>query len=416
MKIESVSMGRTSKILPDYLLIAFILLALLVSACGAPDQVAAVPRNSKFKPVFGEEKALPPKERRNHQFDLSFLNDDHFACIRIKPSSVLNNQDFKEIQWQDLEVQIAEVLGERNSQLSAMKAIWVILDQSIVSSMSSANGDLNSPFIWIVDYANPFDAEQLEEVKSNQDQSNLIVKSLSETRLAIGSEDALNKLEGPESATDLSDLVANWDTDSAAQGALTIGPIRTFLVSIFEMVSRFGPEAKKLANLPDVVEDIQLKVKLEQSRDGEHVLVEGHISISDDDLAKEIVKSLSGLSESSSSPMSSIINGGMGGMDRPGTMFEPTSVSAIDVLVKEIKDKELFSVQNEAGKIVFRLLRPDSLKKAIAASVADGRKQIEILARVEKLNRIAQALEAYEDKYDRLPSMNAVSKNESIAG
>ena len=175
----------------------------------------------------------------------------------------------------------------------------------------------------------------------------------------------------------------------------------------------FGPEAKKLANLPDVVENIQLSVNLGPSSNGDRVIVEGSIAITDEELAKEIVKSLSGLGDSSTSPMSSMFNGGIGAREAPTVMFKLTSVAAMDVLSKEIKDKELFSVQNETGRIVFRLLRPESLSQVIAATVADGKKQLEILARVESLTKIADAIKAYEAKYGRLPSMNTVIADES---
>ena len=329
---------------------------------------------------------------------MSFLNDDHFACIRINPANFLNDDDFKEIQWQDLEAQVAKVLGPQNSQFGKMTAVWLILDQSVISNIGSANSESGPPIIWVVDYASPYDLKQVNDQKSQQTQSRLLVKSLSDTRLAIGSEAPLNKLVGNSSTSELAQLVSAWDKESAAHGALTIGPIRSFLISIFEMVSRFGPEGKKLANLPDVVEDVQLSVSLEPSSNGDHVLVDGMITITDEELAEEIVKSLSGLGESSSSPMSSMINGGMGGMETPTAMFKPTSIAAMEVLGKEIKDKELFSVRNETGKIVFQLLRPDSLSQAISASVGDGKKQLEILARVETLTQIAEAIKGLRSK------------------
>lgn len=412
MKIQSIAMNRQSRILTVCLAVV-VLCAPWFAACGGPDQVSAIPRTSKFNPVFGEEKPAAAKETQNPQFDLSFLHDDHFACIRINPANFLKDEDFNEIQWQDLEAQVAKVLGNQNSQLNKMTAIWLILDQSVISTIGSANGESGPPINWVIDYASPFDLKEVDDQKSHQTRSRLSVKSLSDTRLAIGSEAALNKLVGNTSTSELAHLVSTWDKESAANGALTIGPIRSFLVSIFEMVSRFGPEGKKLANLPDVVENVQLSISLEPSSNGDQVLLEGMIAITDEELAKEIVKSLSGLGESSSSPMSSIINGGMGGRETPTAMFKPTSIAAMEVLAKEIKDKELFSVQNETGKIVFQLLRPDSLSQAISASVGDGKKQLEILARVETLTRIAEAMKAYEAKYDRLPSMNAISQDES---
>lgn len=410
MKIQSIAMNRQSRILTVCLLL---LCAPWIAACGGPDQVSAIPRTSKFNPVFGEEKPAAAKETPNPQFDLSFLHDDHFACIRINPANFLNDEDFKEIQWQDLEAQVAEVLGEQNSQLSKMTAIWLILDQSIISTIGSANSESGPPINWVVDYASPFDLKQVDEQKSHPSRSRLSVKSLSDTRLAIGSEAVLNKLVANTSTSELASLVSTWDKESAANGALTIGPIRSFLVNIFEMVSRFGPEGKKLVNLPDVVENVQLSISLEPPINGDQVLLEGMIAITDEKLSKEIVKSLSGLGESSSSPISSMLNGGMGGMETPTAMFKPTSIAAMEVLVKEIKDKELFSVKNETGKIVFHLLRPNSLSQAISASVADGKKQLQILARAETLTQIAEAIKAYEAEYDRLPSMNAISRDES---
>ena len=418
MDIPSVAVNRQAEIrkaeIRKACLVVVILCTAWFSACGGPDRVAAVPRNSKFSPVFGEEQPSSPKEMPKHPFDLSFLHDEHFACFRVKPAEFLSDDDFKKIQWQDVEAQIAKVLGQNNSQLSKMAAIWLILDQSVISNFGSANGDAGS-FVWIVDYVNPVEITPADVQKSQQNNSGLSVKALSDTRLAIGSEAALNKLVGNSSTSELAHLVAGWDTMSAAEGALTIGPIRSFLVSIFEMVSRFGPEAKKLANLPDVVENIQLSVNLGPSSNGDRVLVEGTIAITDEELAKEIVKSLSGLGDSGTSPMSSMFNGGMGAGEAPTVMFKPTSVAAMELLSKEIKDKELFSVQNETGRIVFRLLRPDSLSQVIAATVADGKKQLELLARVESLTRVADAIEAYEGKYGRLPSMNAVTADESTA-
>jgi hypothetical protein len=412
MKTPSVAVNRRSWNLTACLIILTLWMPLF-AACGSPEEVSAVPRTSKFSPVFGEEKPVAVPETPNHDFDLSFLNDDHFACVRINPASFLHDNDFAEIQWQDLESQIAKLLGEQNSRLDKMSAIWLVLDQSVVSAIGSANGDLNPPIVWIFDYASPYDANQLAQLESRQSQSKLSIKSLSKSRLAVGSEAALNKLADNSSNSELVQLVSRWDKQAAVQGALTIAPIRSFLVSIFEMVSRLGPETRKLASLPDVVDNVQLSITLEPATNGDQVLMKGLITISDEELAREIVKSISSFGENSSSTMPAIINGGLSGNESASLMFKPTSNAALAKLGQEIRDKRLFSAQHETGRIVFQLLRPASVGEAIAASVADGKKQLEIMARAEKLTRIAEAIKAYEAKYGCLPSMNAISPDES---
>lgn len=383
------------------------------SACGGPDQVSSEPRTSKFQPVFGEDKPAAAQESPNYQFDLSFLYDSCFACIRINPASFLREEDFKGIQWQDLEAQLAKVLGAQNSRLNTMTAIWMILDRSAIPAMESANRDSGPPIIWIFDYASPIDVKQVDDPLAQRPPSEFSVKILSDTRLAIGSKAALSKLVGNTSMDELAHLVSNWDQEKAAQGALTIGPIRSFLLPMFEMLSRLAPEAKAFASLPDVVDNIQLSVNLEPPANGDHILVEGTISIADDKLAKDIVKSLSGLGEHSPAAITSMFKSGMGATATPVAMFQPSSMGALEILVTEIKKKNLFSVQNETGQIGFRLLRPDSLSQAIAAIVADGKRQLELVARVESLQRIAEAMKAYEAKYGHLPSIDAVALDES---
>ena len=183
-------------------LVVLILCTAWFSACDGPDRVAAVPRNSQFSPVFGQEQPSSAKEMPIHPFDLSFLHDDHFACFRINPAEFLSDGDFKRIQWQDVEAQIAMVLGQDNSQLSKMATIWLVLDQSVISNFGTASGDSGS-IVWIVDYVNPVEITTADAQKSQQKNSGLSVKALSDKRLAIGSEAALNKLVGNSSTSEL---------------------------------------------------------------------------------------------------------------------------------------------------------------------------------------------------------------------
>lgn len=401
----------------------------LIGGCDSPNSVDAVARNSSFTPVFGEaetESSIPANR------NLSFLHKDHFGCVRIQPANILANPDLEDIPWSDLETRLAEMVGMENSKLETVNSIWLLLDQSYFESLASGFVSSAPLFVTVLDYKRKVDEESLASASAefranriqidpsekgsvlNQEDS-LAIELLNPKRIAIGGSQAVEKLKTDSGSPELNDLIASWDDDAGAEAVIVVSPIRPMLLSYFELLSRFGGDAQKFAQLPDVVENIKIKLNLNSEADGKDVLIVGRVKIEDDQLAKDLVKAINSMSSNSGSiGMASMMGGGMGQSEiSDKLMFTPLSNDSVSKFAREIGDKELFSVRNPPGEIVLQLGRPDSFKDVILAAVNDGKKQMQIMQRIERLKKIAEAMKDYEEKYQCLPAKTAISAVES---
>ena len=122
-------------------------LALLVGC--TKSTVEAVPRNSNAKPVFGN-KLLAEEEKKSGDINFDFVHADHFACLSLNIDQIVSHDEFKDISWDSMEKQLAEVVGPKNAKLESIERVWLMLDRQSVSMMMEGTSD--GLFVTVVQY------------------------------------------------------------------------------------------------------------------------------------------------------------------------------------------------------------------------------------------------------------------------
>ena len=392
-----------------------LLFCVLLAGCENRTVVDAIPRNSTHQTVFvsadNNGGNLTERAASKNNLDLSILHQDHFACVQIAAAKVASHSDLEDVDWKTVEAQLEPFVGARNSQLASISNAWILFDRENLSLETMATGSV--PVMVVLDYDSAVDesafveAQKIREKSKAEREDFFFSKRIGESRIAIGPENLVQKIgEGIGADSALAIRFSQLNVEPEVNGALIMQPIRGFLKSIFGIAAGFSEEGKKLAEMPDFIQHVDLQISVS----GEELL-SANINVDDENLIKDIVRlvhdSMNGSASATQRPPG--LNA-----QKESLMFVPSSVGIMQKMSEEIRDKDLLSVLAKEQGVVVKLKRPSSTKELIGAIIRDGKRQAEIAIRVERLNRIATALKQYEDKYGCLPSSDAVFEHESL--
>ena len=377
----------------------------LIAGC-RKSSVDAVPRISQAKPVFGVADSQD-NQKKSGDINFDFVHPDHFACLSIDVQRIIARKELKEFPWDSVEVQLADLVGNANADLNLIERIWLLLDRE--SAAAAMEGKTEGFFVTVIQYQSPLDTGQLAAAKSNQQKSHLdspesdtessesedskketdepteelnpprwkpIAQAIGERRIAIGSKldvDKLKASQNPAENSELSRLLAQLDFSSDVEGVIATGPVRETLKSVFGIAAQFGgKEAKKFAALPDVLEQIEIRFSLEQ---GDPDLLSVKAMIDDKRMIDEVVSASQQAIEQSNANTNP--NGpaleAMFGQEFRQSRDDKDSVSAkiAEEVSREIKEKNLFSVEGNDDSVSFRLGRPTKISELMRALVED---------------------------------------------
>jgi hypothetical protein len=398
-------------------LFAFLCLA-VVSGCGGPSTVNAVPRPNTNQPDFGPFDTVVKSESGNG-FDLSFIHDDHFACVSINIQKVIENPDLADVPWATIESQVAELIGQDNAALENLNRIWILVDRKVISS----SGQPNSPLVYVVDLKNSLNRESLANAfaKNDGDQKeSMSVKELSKKRVVIGAPDFVEKISDQGGQSSMVSQLQKMKLDSDVDGIVDILPVRNTLQGIVDTVAQFGGKSFEVySRLPDALQRIELSLALSEDETFHAV---AHID--DEVLTKELADLTNeGMQSGGGGGMMGGMPFGMGGLgggmgggnvgeSSPRVMIEPVSARAMEEVGKEITEEGLFTVVGKEKRLTFSLKRPKNLNELIKSTLVDAQNQFALGIRVGKLNKIAAALKAYDEKYDCFPPSGVVAEGD----
>ncbi len=358
--------------------------------------------------VIGEDSGDAVSITKN-DLDVSFLHEDHVACLQIDVGRILANPDFQDVPWSSLEDQLRPLIGEENSQLANIQHVWILLDRDNLNLVAAQ--DSASPLVFVLEYESPIQETQLAEasearVSAVDDGADLFAEKLDDNRIALGATNLLSKLrKNSGSRTAIARKFSQLDTKSELNGVLLFGPVRGLLQSIAGMASAFGSENQALSDLPASLEHLELQ-----------------LSVSGDDLVSaKIFLEDAGLAEDLLQLLQSSLEGGVGGNGaalanfggiQPEMMIPIRSTSLLSQVGKDIEDRQLLSVSSGelSGDyfVTLTLERPEKFKELVTAVIEDGRQQALLLERTQQFNEIAEAMKKYEQQHKCLPSSEAL--------
>ena len=130
--------------------------------CGRPNAVEGVARTSKFAPNFYDATNSEDTDGDNGNGRVGspfvFLHSDCYAVFRLSVAEIIQRPEFADVGWNDLQVELANWVGLKNSKLENLKWAWVLLDRETVSPINTVeNGEL--PFTLVLEYAEPINAQ-----------------------------------------------------------------------------------------------------------------------------------------------------------------------------------------------------------------------------------------------------------------
>lgn len=392
---------------------------------GCSNNVApASARKTTSEPVFGKARAIAAGETGN-DLDFGFLHEDHFGCLSVNVAQVMSHDELKEVPWDSLQEQLAKAVGQKNSLLKSIERIWILLDRESVQLMMG--GQSANPLVFVVDYKTSPDLKELDEAQktfsenfeSGEDEVlDLVARALGDTRIVLGSPELTNKLLGGGTVSELQRELSKLDFESDIEGLISIGPIRSTLKTAFGMAAQFGgEEAKKLASLPDTLQQVEVDLSLKGD-----VVLETSVWMDDPDIVAELTKlAQQGLQASAAggdAPMGGFPMGGMtgmggapggpGGVSESEMMFPLAAPPIMEKVGKQIQEDNLFSVDGDDNRIVFKLQRPDDLTELISASIQDANRGFKLGLRATKLAEVGKAMEDYYDKHKCYPPAGLV--------
>ncbi|MDG2184773.1 MAG: DUF1559 domain-containing protein [Mariniblastus sp.] len=407
---------------------------LLTQGCSDPTTVNAVPRKTSnaAKLHAGETVSTRPRptESMVNGADVSFLTKDHFGCFWINPGALLKNLETFNINRDGLAEPLAKLIGPANANLDNLKMVWVVLDSEFFAVIPDMSGQpATSPALVVLDFNAPIDTTQLEEAKQLrlsqvENQSNtkgpaMEMKLLSDRRLAIGAPAALAKLSAK--ATGASRLIRDMQqlpSDSEITGVITMGPIRSTLQGVFDLLGNASPDAKKFADLPSDLQKLTLNLNFNNQDD----FFELAFFIDNPSLKLELFQiantaisstgggfpaGLPGVPMAGGLPINNAAN---------GQLIDPESAPVLMQVAEQIQQGNLLKVQDETDKLLIKMVRPDSLPELIQAVINDSQRQFQLAARTGHFKKIAAALEQYEEQYGVLPSIQAHPKTDDLPG
>ncbi len=350
-------------------------------------------------------------------FDLSFIHEDHFACVSINIARLMSNSDLGELPLDTWEQELGKLVGKSNSSINSIERAWLLLDCSGLS-FGDDIGQV-SPLILVLDYKSKIDESELAEAnRKTEEQSrekglNLIASMIGDSRIVIGSPALTSKVASAKGDANLARQLKQMKLDGDIDGLFDIGPIRSTLRSMFGMVGSFGgEEVAKISRLPEVLQRVEISCSLDSND-----MLRAVAYIDDDELTVELADLFNQTGQSgASSIMGSQMPFGFGGSRSGGgrateMMLTPTSVEVMNEVGKEISEKNLFSVVGKDHQVTLKLGRPGKLKELIAASIFDAKGQIELATRVENLKKIATAMGSYVEKYQCFPPCGIVNRS-----
>ena len=420
----------------------------LLAGC-SKSTVHPVPRESNAKPVFGTN-ADDVGEKASGDINFDFVHADHFACLCFNIPRIVSNQELKDISWNSLEEQLAEVVGAENAKLESIERVWLMLDRQSMSMLMEGTSD--GLFVTVIQYKTPPDLDQLAIANANRakltdnagdgdktptepvsisddDETNssqppqfagLAAQSIGENRIAIGSKQLIGKMNRPQRPNGLSRQLSRLDFSADVEGIIATGPVRETLKSVFGIAAQFGgKEAKKFASLPDVLEQIEIKICLDGGESDELMSIKALID--DPNMIEQVVLATrKAISQSSSE--SGAGASGMGAMFGDGlqnsqteqqAIFDLKTTSVAEKFVEDIQEKELFVIDSDKSSVTFRLRRSEHTSELVAAMVADSQQAMEFEQRVSKMQQIAVAMERYHDKHGCFPPAGVVRPEET---
>ncbi|MFT5304446.1 MAG: hypothetical protein ACI87E_004914 [Mariniblastus sp.] len=411
----------------------FACLALIVSGCGEPSQVDAVPRTSSNEPVMSSSNASQVEELPN-ALDFGFVLESHFACATANVERILANPELNEVPWNSLEQQLGKSIGANNARLGNMERIWIVVDRGSLSFMGQ--GPQQSPFIIVVDLKSAVDQADLaaavakseaEAMQQTGDQGDDEEQQLSpstavkigDCRIVMGSVSAVEQIANATGQVNssLARRLKKLNFDSDVDGMVDIQPIRTTLQAMLGIMGRWGgEEAAKLARLPQVLQSVEFSISLTEQDFLKVVAL-----IDDEKMVKELAVRLNDQTEGGDSILQKLPMGlgGFGGIpgQRNGrrqqfVMIEPNSTEVMAEVSKEISEMELFSVVGQEQQLIATLGRPTKLNELIKTSILDAKRQFELAQRVERLGQIADAMASYVDTHKCFPPVGMVNQSE----
>ena len=412
---------------------------LLTPGCSGPTTVDAVPRKASNPPKFhaGEVASTRPQPTESivNGADVSFLIKDHFGCFWINPAALLENLATFNINRDGLAEPLGKLIGPANANLDNLKMVWVVLDSEFFTVIPDMSGQpATSPALVVLDFHAPIDTTQLEEAKQlrlsqveNQsntegpdaNSSQLEMKLLTDHRLVIGAPAALAKLS--EKATGASRLIRDMQQlppDSEITGVITIGPIRSTLQGVFDLLGNASPDAKKFADLPSDLQKLTLNLNFNNQDD----FFELAFFIDNPSLKLELFQiantaisstgggvpaGLSGVPMAGGMPINNAAN---------GQLIAPESAPILMQVAEQIQQGNLLTIKDENDKLLIKMVRPGLLPELIQAVINDSQRQFQLAARTGHFKKIAAAVEQYEDQYGALPSVHAHPKTDDLPG
>ncbi len=409
------------------LMLTVALAAVSLIGCNERTVVDATPRNSPYQPVFGDDdsesetpaEASPPA----NGLDISFFHEDHFACLEVAIAKGIKNPQLSGIPWERMHEQLVPWVGEENADLKKMERAWLLVDRENLNLANLvAPQNAASPVVFVLEYAEPFDADSLNSAIVSQAESDrnqvsergeseqpaenngeeisvaadFVVQPLNPKRIAMGGQKLIQKLAlGTGQTTSLAGKFGQLDIQADVNGVLMVGPIRSLIQSVFGMAGGFSEEAKKISQMPEFIQYVEMQLSI----DDENLFV-AKVYLDDENTTKELGKMINeGTGASQSNPLAS----GMPAAT-PELMIPVESTEVLKEVGKEIRDRGLLTVLAKDKVVSIKLKRPEKTEALISALINDGRNQTRLVVRTENFARIADALKEYESTHGELPA------------
>lgn len=405
----------------------------LLSGCSEPTSAPASDRSSTKSAVFKSELDKQPKETKGPKVPasgktLAFVHPDHFGLISIDVPQVVNSPTLSQVAWPQLETLLQDTVG--TGSIESIERIWVVLDREFFSLLPTGDESQN-PMVIVIDQKKDFDldalATQLQksispesgitpfqlEVGQTQEVSQFASVYLpTPTRLITGSHAAVAKLTKSDATHQLLvDKYYHLDPKYLT-GVVEVESIRPQLKTIFDMIGSVGP-MKDYVKLPDALKQISLQVDLDSDQ-----LASLNLRITDKPLAQLIANAIQS-SGSGSSPMGAwgmggmLGGGGFAGMQMPVLMYDPQMQKSMESVATEIAEKQLMSVRLKDQDVRIKLKRPGTLDEFVSSIIEDQQHMAQLLVRQTQAQKIAVALQAYEQAFGHLPPAGLVTPDEA---
>ena len=383
----------------------------------SPQSVDAVPRKSIHQPVFGAGSKVV-LDKRSNDLDLGFFHDDLFACFTVDVPKLVSNPDMEDIPWENLEEQLAALIGRDNSKLERIQRAWFLLDRD--SFTIDPGGKQESPMVLVLDFNRINNEDQLIETSQSSttgdapnsagiEFSNQIIeiKRIGENRIVVGNPSLIAKFSSNRSESTFSRQLMQMKLDSDIDGLIDVRPIRSPLQQMFDIAARLGGRSMaKFARIPEVTQRAELSLSFCSEE-----MFEAVVYIDDDELTDEIARMVDEASSAGGSGTDAQgllpLGLGLGGTEFQ-TMISPTSSKWVTEIGKQIADEDLFSASGKKGKVVLKLSRPNKVKQLIAAILHDVRQQFRLARRINNLETIARAMKTFQEQFGCLPPAGVV--------